>query len=65
MPKNINGITIIIALEGIDKIKTKEKKTTRQSEEYFFHQRYKAPFMRRRVIPGKRVTLMHGRVNLL
>ena len=35
MPKNINCITIIITLEGTEKIKTK-KKTTKQSEEYFF-----------------------------
>ena len=39
MPKNINSITIIITLEGIEKIDT-EKMTTKQSEEYFFHQRY-------------------------
>ena len=38
MPKNINSITIIITLEGIEKIKT-EKMTTKHSEEYFFHQR--------------------------
>ena len=38
MPKNINSITIIITLEGIEKRKTK-KMTTKQSEEYFFHQR--------------------------
>ena len=35
MPKNINSITIIITLEGIEKINT-EKMTTKQSEEYFF-----------------------------
>ena len=40
MPKNIKCITIIITLEGIAKIKT-EKMTTKQSEEYFFHQRCK------------------------
>ena len=39
MPKNINSITIIITLEGIEKIKTEKKMTTKQSEEYFFHQR--------------------------
>ena len=38
MPKNINSITIIITLEGIEKINT-EKLTTKQSEEYFFHER--------------------------
>ena len=38
MPKNINSITIIITLEGIEKIDT-EKMTAKQSEEYFFHQR--------------------------
>ena len=32
MPKNINSITIIIVLEGIEKIKT-EKRTTKQSEQ--------------------------------
>ena len=36
MPKNIIFITIIITLEGIEKIKSK-KKTTKQSEKYFFH----------------------------
>ena len=35
MPKNINSITIIINLEGIEKINT-EKMTTKHSEEYFF-----------------------------
>ena len=35
MPKNINSITIIITLEGIEKINT-EKMTTKHSEEYFF-----------------------------
>jgi len=35
MPKNINSITIIITLEGIEKINT-EKMTTKQSEEYVF-----------------------------
>ena len=38
MPKNINSTTIIITLEGIEKVNT-EKMTTKQSEEYFFHQR--------------------------
>ena len=40
LPKNINCITIIIivTLEGIEKIKTGKKITTKQSEEYFFHQ---------------------------
>ena len=33
------AITIIITLEGIEKIKTEKKMTTKQSEEYFFHQR--------------------------
>ena len=32
MPKNINCITIIITLEGIEKIKT-EKMTTKQSKQ--------------------------------
>ena len=43
MPKEINCITIIITLEGNEKIKTekKKKKTTKQSEEYSFHQRRK------------------------
>ena len=40
MPKNINSITIIIILEGIERIKT-EKMTTKRSEEYFFQQRCK------------------------
>ena len=35
MPKNINSITIIITLEGIEKINT-EKRTTKHSGEYFF-----------------------------
>ena len=35
MPKNINSITIIITLEGIEKINT-EKMTTKHSGEYFF-----------------------------
>ena len=35
MPKNINSITIIITLEGIEKINT-EKMTTKHSEECFF-----------------------------
>ena len=37
MPKNINCITTIITLEGIEEIIT-EKMTTKHSEEYFFHQ---------------------------
>ena len=37
MPKNINSITIIITLEGIERINT-EKMTTKPSEEYFFRQ---------------------------
>ena len=36
---NINCITIVITLEGIEKMKTETKMTTRQFEEYFFHQR--------------------------
>ena len=36
MHKNVNSITIIISLEGVEKIKT--KKMTKQFEEYFFHQ---------------------------
>ena len=35
MPKNINSITIIITLEGIERINT-EKMTTKRSKEYFF-----------------------------
>ena len=35
MPKNINPITIIITLDGIERINT-EKMTTKRSEEYFF-----------------------------
>ena len=35
MPKNINSITIIITLEGTEKINT-EKMTIKHSEEYFF-----------------------------
>ena len=38
MPKNINSITIIITLEGIEEIIT-GKMTTKHSEEYFIHQR--------------------------
>ena len=38
MPKNINSITIIITLEGIERINT-EKMTTKRSEEYFFQPR--------------------------
>lgn len=33
MPKNINCITIIITLEGIEKIKNLKKKTKEQSEQ--------------------------------
>ena len=40
MPKNINCITIIITLEGTERINT-EKVTTKRSEEYFSHQRCK------------------------
>ena len=40
MPKNINCITIIITLKGIEKTKT-EKMITKMSEAYFFHQRWK------------------------
>ena len=43
MPNNMDCITIMITLEGIEKIKTKKQKTTKQSEEYFFHQRCKVP----------------------
>ena len=35
MPKNINSITIIITLEGIEETST-EKMTTKHSEEYLF-----------------------------
>ena len=40
MPKNINSITIIITLEGTERINT-ENMTTKRSEEYFFHRRFK------------------------
>ena len=40
MPKNINSISIIITLEGIERTNT-EKMTTKRSEEYFFHQQCK------------------------
>ena len=40
MSKNINSITIIITLEGIEIINT-EKMTAKRSEEYFFQQRCK------------------------
>ena len=36
MPKNINSITIIITLEGIEEINT-GKVTTKHSKEYLFH----------------------------
>ena len=40
MPRNVNSFTIIvITLEGIKKLKTEKKMTTKQSGEYFFHQR--------------------------
>ena len=38
MLKNLNCITTIIIVEGIEKIKTEKKMTTKKSEEYFFHQ---------------------------
>ena len=38
MHKNINSITIIINLEGIEEINT-EKMTAKHFEEYLFHQR--------------------------
>ena len=41
MPKKINCFSINITLEGIEKIKTSKKMTTKQFEEYFFHQRWK------------------------
>ena len=45
MFKNINCITIIITMEGIEREKKKKKPlkkiTTKQSEEYFFHERGK------------------------
>ena len=40
MPKNINSITIIITVEGTERINT-EKMTTKRRKEYFFHQRCK------------------------
>ena len=39
MPNNINSITIIISVEGIEETNT-EKMTTKHSEEYFFRQRF-------------------------
>lgn len=33
MPKSINCVTMIITLEGIERIKNSKKKTTKQSEE--------------------------------
>ena len=42
--KNIDCVTIIITLEGIQKLQTEKKnkkKTTKQSEEYFFKERGK------------------------
>ena len=36
MPKNIDCITIIITLEGTEKIKAEKKKSLKN---YFFHQR--------------------------
>ena len=41
MPKKINSIIIILTLQSIEKIKTEKQKTTKQSDEYFFHQRCK------------------------
>ena len=38
MHKNINSVTIIINLEGIEEINT-EKMTAKHFEEYLFHQR--------------------------
>ena len=38
MLKNINSITIIINLEGIEEINT-DKMTAKHFKEYFFHQR--------------------------
>ena len=38
MPNNINSNTIVITLEGIEKIKTEKKMTAKQSQEYPFHQ---------------------------
>ena len=40
VPANLNSVTIIITLEGIERINT-EKMTTKRSEEYFFNQRCK------------------------
>ena len=40
MSKNINSVTIIITLEGTERINT-GKMTTKRSEEYFFHLRFK------------------------
>jgi len=39
--KNINCVTIIITLEGIEKIKPEKKMTAKVSEEHFFHQHCK------------------------
>jgi len=43
IPKNINCVTIIIILEGIEKLQSdkNKKKTTKQSEECFFKERSK------------------------
>ena len=53
--KDINCITIIITLEGIEKIKSKKKqRKKKQSKDYFFHQNCKAPFLWRKVVPGNK-----------
>ena len=39
IPKNRNSITNIVSLDCIENIKSEKQMTTKQSEEYFFHQR--------------------------
>lgn len=41
-PKNIESVAIIFTLEGFDEIETETiTTTTKQHEQYFFHQRLK------------------------
>ena len=39
IPKNINSITNIVSLDCIESVKSEKQMTTKQCEEYFFHQR--------------------------
>jgi len=41
MPMNVNCITIIITLEGIEKIKTKQKEDNKTVSEIFLYQQCK------------------------